>query len=409
MYHLVVNGQRITNLRLSGATVTKIFTGLITNWNDPAITAENGGRAFPSKTIKPMVRSDGSGTSAQFSAYMADVHPDLWQAFCRKTGLTPCEQTSLYPIFGGSQAQQGSEGVATAVAAPYNDGAITYVEYGYAKQKSFPVASVRNQAGYYVQPTAGNVAIALTRARINPDRTQVLTDVYRNPDRRTYPVSSYSYMIVPTSDAGIFSAEKGAVLGKFILYFLCTGQQKAELLGYSPLPKNLVQFAFDAERAIPGAPAPPPIEQCANPTITGQFSSANAPQPPPEAAPNAVPSGPTGPVGRVGGDVGGATDGGATGDETTTTVASETTTGSETTSTEVAGEADASSASSGDADSAAGPTQTASPAELAAATAATRRGQDTVSNVVYVLTGLIVLLAVFGPPTLSAALRRRRR
>ncbi|MEJ7583536.1 MAG: substrate-binding domain-containing protein, partial [Acidimicrobiales bacterium] len=186
MYHLVVNGQRVTNLRLSGETVTKIFTGVITNWNDPAITAENG-RAFPSKTIKPMVRSDGSGTSAQFSAYMASVYPDLWRAFCAKTGLTPCGQTSLYPIFDGSQAQQGSDGVSGAVASSYNDGAITYVEYGYAKQKGFPVASVRNQAGYYVQPTAGNVAIALTRAQIKSDRTQVLTEVYRNPDRRTYP------------------------------------------------------------------------------------------------------------------------------------------------------------------------------------------------------------------------------
>ncbi|MDQ6696639.1 MAG: phosphate ABC transporter substrate-binding protein PstS, partial [Actinomycetota bacterium] len=288
MYHLTVNGRMVTDLRLSGATIAKIFTGVIKNWNDPAIAADDG-RSFPSEQIKPVVRSDGSGTSAQFTAYLANQFPDIWRSFCAKSGLAPCPaQTSLYPYFAGSQAQQLSDGVASAVAAPYNEGAITYVEYGYAKQRSFPVVSVKNRAGYFVQPTAGNVAVALTTARINPDRTQVLDGVYTNPDKRAYPVSSYSYMIVPTTTAQPFTTGKGATLGQFILYFLCTGQQKAEQLGYSPLPENLVQFGFDAERRIPGAPAPPPINQCANPTITGTFSPQKAPQPPPDAAPSAV-------------------------------------------------------------------------------------------------------------------------
>jgi phosphate transport system substrate-binding protein len=134
-----------------------------------------------------------------------------------------------------------------------------------------------------VQPTAENVAVALGRARINTDRTQNLHDVYTNPDPRAYPVSSYSYMIVPTSTTAPFTADKGATLGKFILYFLCTGQQKAKQLGYSPLPPNLVQFGFDAEKLIPGAPAPPPLQDCANPTITGGFTTANAPLPPASA------------------------------------------------------------------------------------------------------------------------------
>ncbi|MEJ7583010.1 MAG: hypothetical protein WKF43_02775, partial [Acidimicrobiales bacterium] len=273
-------------------------------------------------------------------------------------------------------------------------------------------------AGYFVQPTAGNVAVALTRARLRDDRTQILTDVYRNPDKRAYPVSSYSYMIVPTSEADGFTAELGASLGQFILYFLCTGQQKAEVLGYSPLPKNLVQFAFDAERLIPGAPAPPPIDKCANPTITGAFSTANAPQPPPDADPNVTPggNGPGGtnlPVGRVGGDGGNGPAAGGTDTDTTvvdggttdTTVAGEDTTVSSDTVAAEDGGGDASSGTG----SAAEATETASPAELAAATAASKRGQDTVSNVVYVLSALVVMLAIFGPPALSAALRRRRR
>src|SRR5262249_34822431 len=191
---------------------------------------------------------------------------------------SPCPPTSLYPYFGASKAQSGSDGVANYVAAPYNNGAVTYVEYGYALQRGFPVASVLNQAGYYRQPTAENVAIAVTRARINADRTQYLNNVYTNPDPRTYPISSYSYMIVPTTTAAPMTTGKGNTLGQFILYFLCTGQQKAKQLGYSPLPANLVQFGFEAEAKIPGAPKPPPLSQCANPTITGGFNT-NVPLP----------------------------------------------------------------------------------------------------------------------------------
>lgn len=284
MYNLQINGQRFTNLHLSPDAVSKIFTGVIKQWNDPAIAADNPGVPLPAIAVKPVIRSDGSGTSAQFTAYMASEAPSVWQAFCQKVGLGGgCRPTSLYPEFDGSTAQQFSDGVAAYVAAPYNNGAITYVEYGYAKQRSFPVASILNAAGYYAQPTPQAVAIALQGATLNPDRTQVLTGVYRNADPRAYPVSSYSYMIVPTSTASPFSAEKGDVLGKFILYFLCAGQQKAAQLGYSPLPKNLVLAAFEAERLIPGAPTPPAIESCANPTITGDFVTGAAPLPPASA------------------------------------------------------------------------------------------------------------------------------
>ena len=170
MYHLDVNGKRIDDLHLSGRTLAKIFTGVIKNWNDPAIQADDG-RTFPSIPILPIVRSDGSGTSAQFSRYIATMFPDVWNPFCQQMNLpAPCGLTSLWPYFPGSQAQSGSDGVANFVAAPYNNGAITYVEYGYALERSFPVAAVQNQAGNFVQPTAENVAIALLNARLNLER-----------------------------------------------------------------------------------------------------------------------------------------------------------------------------------------------------------------------------------------------
>ncbi|MCX6503509.1 MAG: substrate-binding domain-containing protein, partial [Microbacterium sp.] len=68
MYNLVIGGKKVTNLRLSGETVARIFTGAITRWNDAAIAADNPSLSLPAIAIVPVVRSDGSGTSAQFSS-----------------------------------------------------------------------------------------------------------------------------------------------------------------------------------------------------------------------------------------------------------------------------------------------------------------------------------------------------
>ena len=270
MYHLDVAGQRLRNLQLPPDTIAKIFTGVITKWNDPAIVASNPGVPLPAISIKPVIRGDGSGTTAQFTAFMASQTPSVWNAFCQKSGVgSPCPATSLYPDFSGAVAQNLSDGVANYVAASYNNGAITYVEYGYARARNYPVVSVKNRAGQYTQPTAFNVTRALNGATLNSDNTQNLGGVYTNSDPATYPVSSYSYMIVPTNAAPPFSAAKGKALSNFVQYFACAGQQKAERLGYAPMPRNLVVAAFSAASKIPGADPMPPIdyEHCANPML----------------------------------------------------------------------------------------------------------------------------------------------
>jgi phosphate ABC transporter phosphate-binding protein len=269
MYNLTVAGQRVTDLRLSGATLAKIFTGQITRWNDPAITHDYG-KTLPAIPIIPVVRSDGAGASAQFTKYMASQAPSVYCPFIRgKLHLSgsACPSVSFYPAFGSSKAQNGSNGVANYVSASYGAGAIGYVEYAYAKRINFPVVSLLNKAGYFSQPTAGNVAVALTQAKINSDLTQNLLSVYTNPDPRAYPMSSYSYMVVPTTTAAPFNTDKGRTLSTFVNYFLCTGQQKADILGYSPLPKNLVQAGFQQVARIPGAVASPSISQCNNPAL----------------------------------------------------------------------------------------------------------------------------------------------
>lgn len=281
MYNLTIGGERVTNLRLSGEVITKIFTGVITMWNDPAIREDNPALALPARRIVPVVRSDGSGTSAQFSMWMASEHTALWNAYCERVGRdTPCGQTSYYPTVDGMVAQSGSNNVAGYVAQAHNEGAITYVEYSYALNADYPVVKVLNRAGYYVEPTHYAVAVGLLGAQINEDEsspeylTQNLTNVYRNQDRRAYPMSSYSYMIVPDAVEYGFTEEKGRSLGDFAYHFLCEGQRAAPALGYSPLPKNLVEAGFAQVREIPGVdPQNLNVADCNNPTFSPDGSN----------------------------------------------------------------------------------------------------------------------------------------
>lgn len=273
MYNLKIGGRRVTNLRLSGEVITKIFTGVIKQWDDPAIKADNPGLALPARRVIPVVRSDGSGTTAQFVIWMNNQHPGVWRPYCTALrNAQQCDVLSNYPTKPGAGfvGQPQSNGVSSYVAQNYAEGAITYVEYSYALKNQFPVAKVLNAAGYYIEPRATSVAVALTRAEIDPvDLTQKLGGVYSNPDKRSYPLSSYSYMILPTALESGLTEDKGYTLAKFAYYFLCTGQQSADSLGYSPLPVNLVRAGFEQVERIPGAVREDiRLDSCRNPTFS---------------------------------------------------------------------------------------------------------------------------------------------
>ena len=100
--------------------------------------------------------------------------------------------------------QAGSDQVMNTISGFAGNGTIGYVEYSYPVNKDYPVVKVLNKGGYYVEPTQYNVAVALTKAQINQDKssplylTQILDGVYNATDPRAYPLSSYSYMIIPT-------------------------------------------------------------------------------------------------------------------------------------------------------------------------------------------------------------------
>jgi len=299
MYHLNVGGRLVTNLRLSGETIAKIFTGNLTMWNAPEIAAENPGITLPAVQIVPVVRTDGSGSSAQLTKWLSEKYTSMWNAYCKAAGrpvFDPCGSTSFYPTVPGSDFinQSLDSGVAGYVAEPTSDGAITYTEYSYALEANYPVVKMLNSAGYYTLPTASNVAVSLTKASIlntpnDPatNLTQDLDQVYTDSDPRTYPLSSYSYLIVPLTTSGsnsTFTSAKGVTLSTFTDFALCQGQQAMGPLGYSPLPINLVKAGFTQITKIPGAVAQNiNVATCNNPTFSPSGVNLvvqNAPQPP---------------------------------------------------------------------------------------------------------------------------------
>jgi ABC-type phosphate transport system substrate-binding protein len=284
MYHLDVAGKQITNLRLRPSTLMGIFTGKITNWDDAAITRDYGAR-LPNLPITPVIRADGSGASYFLSRWFEHMNQTGWNAFCLKVhpGLKlPCPQTEFYPQFGNAKSENGSTNVANYITSSYANGAIGYDEYAYALGAHYPVVSVLNPDGYWTQPTASNVAVALTQAQIDEKKTSVnflqqdLDQVYTFKDPRSYPLSSYSYLIVPrlhTTEPTNFTPEQGRTLTTFSDFLLCAGQSYSytKNLGYAPLPLNLVQGGLLQADRVPGHIAGPNLNSlagCANPTFT---------------------------------------------------------------------------------------------------------------------------------------------
>ncbi|WP_287902770.1 phosphate ABC transporter substrate-binding protein PstS [Arthrobacter sp.] len=259
MYNLPVNGKRFSELKLTQDALARIFTGKVTRWNDPAIAKTNPGVNLPNQQIRVVVRSEGSGATAQFTLWMKRQFPSYYAELCGKTGGCPNGgATSYFPGQGiaNFSAQNGSSGVTTYTAnTPYT---INYDEYSYALGANFPVAQVGNAAGFFTIPTDTAVAVALTKAKINMDASspnylsQDLSAVYTHKDPRVYALSAYTYMLVPAQTRGSFDNSKGAALGNFASYSLCEGQQTMGALGYSPLPMNLVMSAMQQVKKIPG-------------------------------------------------------------------------------------------------------------------------------------------------------------
>ena len=289
-------GGLFRNIRLSGPTLAGIFTGAIKYWDDPAILGDNNGQLkLPHTPIVPVVHSEGSGSTAQFTRYLSKEDSTIWQKFNGNDNMV-----EYYPVPSGSKivAQNGSDGVMSFLTSASGNGAIAFDEYSYALNANYPVAKILNSAGYYTLPTQYNDAVALTLAQINNDPTsqdyltQNLDAVYTNPDPRTYPISSYSYMLLPigASDGKTSTTAARQTLADFTTYSICAGQAEMGPLGYSSLPLNLVKGGFAQIAKLKAADPNVDItsatpESCNNPTFDRSNPSLNrlaeiAPKPP---------------------------------------------------------------------------------------------------------------------------------
>jgi phosphate transport system substrate-binding protein len=270
-------GNQLQTLNLNSQVLAKIWTGTVTNWDDPAIAALNKGVDLPNAPIVAVFRTDASGENYLFSQYLDYLQPGIWQPFVQTlqsgdpvSANFPQGTNHGHYNLSNFVGQNGSDGASNFVAS-VND-SVTYVETAYALLHHMPCAYVQNASGNWVAPSEETDAVGLEKAQLLPDLEQKLQGVYSNPLPSAYPISAYSYLITPKGPGSIPPAE-GAVLGQFIRFLACTGQNSAGTLGYSPLPPNLVDADFAAINRIPGAAPAPAVAtaaNCSDPYVDGQ-------------------------------------------------------------------------------------------------------------------------------------------
>jgi phosphate transport system substrate-binding protein len=235
----------VTDLKLSGPTLARIFAGSIQKWNDDAIARENSGVSLPDQVIRVIVRSDSSGTSNVFSDYLSTVGKGGWKAGA----------TSNFPAPAGNGiAQRGSDGVSNYVGGPQGDYAITYAETSFAVERKLSVAKVINASGTAVSPDSANITAALAEAAVNDDGTLFLN--FNAAGANVYPISTTAYLIAPQT----VDKNKGDVLRTFLTYAVGECQKKADKIGYAPLPPALVKLSLaNIDKINPGSAAVPTV------------------------------------------------------------------------------------------------------------------------------------------------------
>ncbi len=219
-----IEGMQPGTLRLSGTLLADIFLGKIKTWNDPALVAANPGVSLPDGKITLVHRSDGSGTTFNFTNYLSKVSTD-WKG---KVG----EGTSVqWPDGVGGK---GNEGVASYVKQI--KGSIGYVELAYALQNSMPYASLQNAAGNWVQPNAETFAAAAASAdwASAKDFNLVITNA---PGEQAWPITATNFMLMQKQPK---VAKRNQDALAFFKWAFESGQAQANELHYVPLPAELV-------------------------------------------------------------------------------------------------------------------------------------------------------------------------
>ncbi|WP_426574072.1 phosphate ABC transporter substrate-binding protein PstS [Aquihabitans sp. McL0605] len=220
------NLKGVDSLNLSPDTIAGIFQGDITTWDDAAIKKDNPDATLPSTKITVVHRSDGSGTTSNFTKFLVAAAPDTWKLDSGETVEWPAS----------TQGAEKSTGVTSVVAG--TDGAIGYADLADAAKADLSVASVGNASGDFIAPNPDSASAALAGAEINDDLTYNPLNVDADG---AYPITSPTWMLV---DKVQKDAATAAVLKAYLNYVLTTGQDDAKGLLYAPLPEDLATKAI---------------------------------------------------------------------------------------------------------------------------------------------------------------------
>lgn len=223
----VVNipGLNAGQLKLTGPVLADIFAGKVKTWNDPVVTKLNPGLKLPAANIAVVHRSDGSGTTSNFTHYLSQVSP-TW-----KSGPGEGKTVNWPSGVGG----KGNEGVAGYVKQIPNS--IGYVEYAYVIQNKMTYAQLQNAAGNFVTPSAATFSNAAESAdwKNAKDFNLVMTNA---PGANAYPITATTFILMPTQPNDKVKSDAAIA---FFKYALEKGQTQANKLDYVPLPAALVQ------------------------------------------------------------------------------------------------------------------------------------------------------------------------
>lgn len=224
----------VSELRLDGEALARIFMHDITTWDDPAIVALNPGVTLPPESIVTVARSDSSGTTFVFTGYLSIVSDD-WNAEYGQG------KTITWPE--GTLGASGNPGVTSLVQS--TEFSIGYIELNYALQNNLKFATLRNHDGQWVEASLATTAAAAANVQLpqwDEDWSQV--HILNQPGEDAYPIASLTYILVHKelyNSATEMDDEKAYELLKFIEWMVTDGQEYADELHYAPLPETIVQ------------------------------------------------------------------------------------------------------------------------------------------------------------------------
>ena len=226
---IAYNLQGVDKLKLDADTLTNIYMGTITKWNDPAIAALNAGANLPDLQITVAHRSDGSGTSNIFTNYLTKVSTK-W------AGSVGYGTSVKWPAGVGGKGNEGVAGLISQIP-----GTIGYVELAYAIKNKLPYAVLKNRSGNFVEPSLASTTAAADGAlrRMPKDFRMMITD---SRGEEAYPICGFTWLLVYKNYK---DSDKGKAVADFLNWYLDKGEAMASDLYYAPLPASLVEKVKD--------------------------------------------------------------------------------------------------------------------------------------------------------------------